>query len=198
MIQINKYIDSIKDCYYINEKGQIYNSETKQFVNDNNYGYMLYTTDNKRKKYSLKKIYKQCFGIPYCINDIVSFDGEEWKYIPHTDNDYLCSNLGRIISLKEYKAKLMIPSINNDGYARIQLTINGKRKDLFVHTIVASMYLIQQPLEETILKHEIHHINMNKSDNRACNLCYMRFDKHRKLHDELKKKEKKQCQKNCD
>ena len=197
MQQISKYFEEVSDCYYINRQGKVYNTTTNKQIKTTNNCYALSLKAGNTKKYSLKKLYKACFGEVYCINNIKSLEGEEWKVIPHTNEEYLCSNLGRVISLKGYEATLMIPTISDKGYKRLQITVEGKRKEFLLHTIVAKLFLFYNPQEDTMIKTEVHHINQDKTDNRADNLCYMRADKHRKLHDKLRK-EQRECQKNGD
>lgn len=188
--QIKQYIDNVLDVYYLEENGKLYNAETRSYVKCiGGCSYMLKTDDKKSIKRSLKKLYKLCYGKEYSVNNIVSLNNERWLEVPDTEGCYLVSNMGRIISLKEYEARLLMPNVTKCGYERVQLTINGKKKDMFVHRIVAYTWL-QTPLQDSIEQYQIHHINNNKRDNRADNLCYLKPDKHRQLHIEQEKEKK--------
>ena len=40
------------------------------------------------QKPTLKKLYKQVFGMEFCIDEIENLSGEEWKPIENTENKY--------------------------------------------------------------------------------------------------------------
>ena len=63
------------------------------------------------------------------------------------------------------KGKLLKPATDKDGYLRITLTNNGKRKSYYVHRLVARAYL-----KDYNEKLQVNHINGIKDDNRAENL----------------------------
>jgi hypothetical protein len=81
--------------------------------------------------------------------------------------DYAISNLGNVYSYsyKNGKVVKLSPGIRNDGYLRIGLYKNGKRKQYYIHRLVAEAF-IPNPLGLP----EVNHINEIKSDNRAENL----------------------------
>lgn len=55
---------------------------------------------------------------------------------------------------------------NSDGYLRVRLTIDGKRKSYLVHSLVAAKFLPPRPS----MKHEICHIDGNRRNNLVSNL----------------------------
>lgn len=91
---------------------------------------------------------------------------EEWKYLKHTHNKYMISNLGNIKSLNFRNSKKE-KNLKCYGkkYKMIKLTINNKRKDFYVHRLVAETF-IPNPNNYSC----INHINGNKKDNSVKNL----------------------------
>ena len=101
---------------------------------------------------------------------------EEWKLIKNYEGLYEVSNLGRIRSLDklvkgrkgtEYikKGKILKQIKHVNGYMKIGLTKDGKRKTFLVHRLVAEAF-ISNPEN----KPYIDHINTIKDDNRVENL----------------------------
>lgn len=88
---------------------------------------------------------------------------EIWKDIRGYENKYQVSNLGRIRNLK--KGKILIPHIEEVGYTRICLCIDGQKNWYRVHRIVAMTFI-----PNTELKREVNHKNGIKNDNRVENL----------------------------
>lgn len=78
-----------------------------------------------------------------------------------TDKNKIRSN-GRKDNRKGKKLK---PAIDKDGYLRITLTNNGKRKSYHVHRLVARAFL-----DNYDNKLQVNHINGIKNDNRIENL----------------------------
>ena len=54
---------------------------------------------------------------------------------------------------------------NFEGYKRVKLTQNGKRKSFLIHRLVALAYI-----PNTYNKPIVNHINSNRTDNRVENL----------------------------
>lgn len=63
------------------------------------------------------------------------------------------------------KGKKLKPATDKDGYLRITLTNNGKRKSYHVHRLVARTFL--DNYDENL---QVNHINGIKNDNRIDNL----------------------------
>lgn len=93
---------------------------------------------------------------------------EVWKDIPGYEGKYQVSNLGRVKSLNYNRQRIeknLRIYVSEDGYARIYLSKESKKKDYLLHRIVADAF-VPNPHN----KSEINHINGVKSDNRAENL----------------------------
>ncbi len=73
---------------------------------------------------------------------------------------------GNILNIN--KKKYLQLSINKDGYYRVLLYNNGKRKDYLVHRLVAETH-IPNPYNKTIVNHN----NSIRTDNYIENLCWM-------------------------
>ncbi len=96
---------------------------------------------------------------------------EEWQSLDFMGYpDYEISTLGRVKSLKFGKEKIMKPNKNHDGYLFLKLSKNGKMKKFSVHKLVALSFI---PNENPIEKTEINHIDENKENNCANNLCWI-------------------------
>lgn len=79
--------------------------------------------------------------------------------------DYEIGSLGTLRSLKSGKIKILNPTIDNHGYFRIGLMIDGERKFYRIHRLVAEAF-IPNPFNLP----EVNHINGVKTDNRVENL----------------------------
>lgn len=99
---------------------------------------------------------------------IESLPNEFWKYIPNTNNRYLISNNGRLLTLK-YKgsnnASIMKPAKNKKGYLHTLIVYNGKLKPVTIHRLVATAWL-----DNPFNKSQVNHINFIRTDNRVENL----------------------------
>ena len=89
---------------------------------------------------------------------------ENWKQILDYP-DYDVSDLGRVQSLKFGKTRILKPNDNGNGYLRVNLYANGKRKKRKVHRLVAEAFLGPRPEG-----HEVNHKDGIKSHNKATNL----------------------------
>lgn len=101
---------------------------------------------------------------------------EKWKEIPGLNGRYLASDLGRIKSIdsvvschkshyRKQPGKILKPYEGKNGYEKVTVFIDGKRKYTTVHRLVASAF-IPNPKK----KEQVNHKNGNRSDNRLCNL----------------------------
>lgn len=95
--------------------------------------------------------------------DFAVLKNESVALIPGYDC-YYASNMGRILSKKS--GKEIIPHPNSNGYLRINLRKDGKRRCYYVHRLVMSAFCGESDMV-------VNHINRNKTDNRLCNLEYI-------------------------
>lgn len=79
---------------------------------------------------------------------------------------------GRVFSVlhnwRGYGRRELAQHPDDHGYPSVRLTIDGKRKRLGVHRLVAANHLPPRPTPA----HEIRHLNGDKTDNRAENLAW--------------------------
>lgn len=100
---------------------------------------------------------------------------EEWKEIKGFDGFYEISNLGNIRSLYKYDVNkkkyilrehpLLLKKINDRGYLKLNLSMNGKRHLRYIHRLVAEAF-IPNPNNYK----EVNHIDSNPSNNNVFNL----------------------------
>ena len=92
------------------------------------------------------------------------FDGSiEWRPIKGYENEYLVSEAGDVWSLRS-KRKLK-PSTDKYGYFYFVLCVDGRRKTVKAHRLVAIAF-IENPLN----KPTVNHLNGVRNDNRVGNL----------------------------
>lgn len=100
--------------------------------------------------------------------ELDSLPNEQWRYVAHTNNRYLISNMGRLLTTGYRGSKrctIMKPAKDAHGYYRTMLLIDGKFKTIKLHRIVAQNW-IDNPLN----KLQVNHINFDRTDNRVDNL----------------------------
>ena len=66
-----------------------------------------------------------------------------------------------------YGKREMTQKLNSDGYPSVRITINGKRRRMAVHRLVAEKYLGPRPLNS-----QIRNLDGNKLNARLDNLAY--------------------------
>ena len=76
---------------------------------------------------------------------------------------YEVSNLGKVRNIKS--GRVLKTSLNNNGYLRLWLCENNKRKHLYLHRIIATAF-IDNPEEKPC----VNHIDENKTNNDLSNL----------------------------
>jgi hypothetical protein len=122
------------------------------------------------------------------FDTIVNLDGEIWKDIPQYEGLYQASSFGRIKTVERYilKADGKISIIQerirktaiNNGYYKIMLSANGRRKAEWVHRLIAKTF-IPNPYN----KPQVNHKFGIKTDNRASELEWATYAEDR-LHAE--------------
>ena len=106
---------------------------------------------------------------------------EEWRDIPGYDGRYQISNFGNIRSLpyvryqpsshsgvmmkKHHPGKMLTPTDNGHGYMIIGLRYGVKRKNFYIHRLVAEAF-IANPNNLP----EINHIDYDRKNNNVINL----------------------------
>lgn len=93
-------------------------------------------------------------------------ENEKWKPVFGYRGLYEVSDLGRVRSRYSGEWKVMKPAKNHNGYLFVNLKIDGRQKNFYLHRLVASAFIPN----DNIFNTEINHINECKSDNRASNL----------------------------
>lgn len=102
---------------------------------------------------------------------------EVWKDIRGYEGLYQVSNMGRVKSLERsvrnninggirvIKESLLSPTDNGNGYKILGLSKGRKRKNHYVHRLVAE-HFVENPFE----KPYVNHLDYDKSNNKATNL----------------------------
>ena len=91
---------------------------------------------------------------------------EIWKDIFGYDGMYQVSDLGRVMSNKYGRWKVLKNGTTSSGYLTVCLLKDKKANCLLVHRLVASAFIPN----DNIFNNQINHINEDKTDNRASNL----------------------------
>jgi hypothetical protein len=96
---------------------------------------------------------------------------EIWKEIPSllglTSKKYAISNIGRVASFTDsIRDKYILKTHLNSGFPVISLTINGKSKAIFIHHLVAEVFLKKR----NHLCSYVIHLNHDKQNNQSNNL----------------------------
>lgn len=91
---------------------------------------------------------------------------EFWKDIKGYEGLYQVSNVGQVKSLKSNK--ILKLAFTHDGYLRVCLCKNGKKRNFLISRLVAEAFL---PNEEDLP--EVDHINGVRTDNRVANLQWI-------------------------
>ena len=88
---------------------------------------------------------------------------EEWKNIKDFEDKYEVSDLGNVRNKKT--KRILKPSVHRCGYLWVNLYKYGKRKNLYIHRLVADAF-IQNPEMFT----DIDHVDCDKTNNKKENL----------------------------
>lgn len=105
------------------------------------------------------------------INEsITDLDGEVWVSI---FRQYSISNMGRVMSLKREQPIIMKTYPNNRGYHLVHFRIDGKRRALTVHKLVAQIFVKNLDPKRITVNH-----HFGKDDNRASSLSWMTYSEN--------------------
>lgn len=97
---------------------------------------------------------------------MLSNTNEIWFPVHGFEGLYEISNFGRCKpTVSRYKSVEFLKTRKNRGYERVTLYKNGKRKDYFVHVLVAKAF-IPNPNN----KPQVNHIDGDKANNHTSNL----------------------------
>ena len=89
---------------------------------------------------------------------------EEWRDIQGYEGHYQVSNLGKVRSVKR-EPFVLKGDLQQNGYRRVYLWLNGRKKNLLVHRLVAETF-IENPDEYT----DVNHLDEDKTNNHVDNL----------------------------
>lgn len=112
---------------------------------------------------------------------------EVWKDVPEWESFYAVSNYGRVFSKRKNKIKPL--DMNNYGYLRLLCYDGHRRKKLFVHRLVAELFV-----DGYRDGYVVDHIDGDKTNNMASNLEWVsRSENNRRAYNlglnERKKKD---------
>lgn len=176
MKQIN---NGFKDYYYLNEDGTVFNAAANKIIRPTRgYSIKLKRLDNTIKSITIRELYRKTYNKLFIIDNIENLEGQQWKFINDTNNQYMISNKGRVKSFKKVNAILMKPYLNQYGYERVDLKQHGSRKSKLVHRLVAQYFL---PMPER-LGMQLHHKDFNKHNNSVENLIWLTPYDHKQFH----------------
>lgn len=111
---------------------------------------------------------------------------EEWRDIEGYNGAYQVSNLGNVRSFSAYRrgnGRLLSCTDNGYGYLIVGLNKNNKRKNHYVHRLVAEAF-IENPNGYS----QVNHLDYNRKNNRVSNLEWCtpqantRYSSHKGRH----------------
>lgn len=96
---------------------------------------------------------------------------------------YYATNYGRIATQAAVNRQIRFLKLgSNKGY--MMVTLSGYQNQ-YINRLVADAFVKNEYNDGTIEDKEAHHINRNKSDNRAVNLIWLKDDDHDLLHKKI-------------
>ena len=117
----------------------------------------------------------------YSVGDPLDDGVERWAVLPAAGENYAVSTLGRVIRITPgpgtRPGRLLRAAPDNHGYVMVQLSFGPrKRRKIRIHRIVAMVF---HPRADDDCWYDVHHINHNRTDNRACNVEWQASEEHR-------------------
>jgi hypothetical protein len=128
-------------------------------------------------------------NIKIIVKSILSFfiRFEKYKEIKNFEGLYIISNKGRIFrQLNNGIFRELKWMKKPNGYYKVELYKKGKRKDLYIHRLVAEHFI---PNDDPVNKDEVNHKKRNKKNNSVTNLIWVtRQENMEHYHKDRKKK----------
>lgn len=87
---------------------------------------------------------------------------EIFKPIKGLEGLYSISNLGRVRN--EKFNRILNPSLKNNGYYYHNLSVNGKKKNFYIHRLIAEAF-IPNPYDYPVINHKDENKTNNSIDN---------------------------------
>lgn len=103
---------------------------------------------------------------------------ESWTTLNIGTDGYMISSIGRIKSTKQCRTegeRFLSINIGNHGYCVCQIRVNGLRKTLSIHRLVAQSFLANPDNKPCV-----NHKNGIKTDNRVRNLEWTTYSENNK------------------
>ena len=93
---------------------------------------------------------------------------EEWRPVIGYEKYYIVSNYGKVkrIAGRSHVGKILKPHINEKGYSRLILCVDGKCKGASPHVLVAEAFIGKRPTAA----HEVAHFDGNPKNNFVGNI----------------------------
>ena len=89
---MRKIENGFADYYYLTEAGEVFSLKSNKFIKISKTSYKLRTLDNSSRTISLKELYMLVYGKVFCVDEITDIQGEIWKIVKDTNNQYYVSN----------------------------------------------------------------------------------------------------------
>lgn len=95
----------------------------------------------------------------------------EFRVLPQYPQ-YEVDQYGRVYAVgtnwRGYGRRELTRDLNADGYPSVRVTVDGQRRRVSVHWLVAAAFLPERPSVD----HEVRHLDGNKMNNCASNLAW--------------------------
>lgn len=112
---------------------------------------------------------------------------EEWRPVPGWEGWYEVSDLGRVRNIatghRRTPGKVLVLSLSNRGRWTAHLFRHYEQKVIACYKLVIEAFV--GPCPEG---HEVHHRDMDHTNDALSNLEYMERREHRRLHDSHKRR----------
>ena len=112
------------------------------------------------------------------------FIEEEYRWIPGYEGEYKVSNMGNVMSYKYSSPRLMRPTANSCGYLQVPLHKKGKLKRMYVHRLVAMLFVSGFAEDK-----EVNHKDYDKTNNTYTNLEWVtKSENHKHIIEHMPEK----------